>query len=204
MLVNCSPMLSVSPHSLNAESQAEIRKLIEQQLGITQQNFAPFLQSGQNALSGLTQSSTLGGMDNTISQILGGDHFQSLIGERQRALQGQLSAGGLTRSGTALESASALPTDLAFQLENQLFGRQNNLAQTGLNAAAQTGSQESGLLQGIINAITQGTMAQGQGITGSANATASGLLGGAQSQASGIQNLLNLGGTLGSAAILRK
>jgi len=178
---------------LGAQSQEEIRKLIEQQLGITKEQFAPFLAAGTGALPGVQQGSTIGGLDQRISQILGSEQFQPLVQERTRAVQGNLAAGGLTRSGAAITEGAKIPTDLAFQIENLISGRESNLANTGLTAAAQGSGQEQNFLNQIINSITQGTGALTSGITGSANATASGILGAAQSEAAGTQNLLNLG-----------
>lgn len=186
---------------LGAEAQAEIRKLVEQQLGITREQFAPFLEAGTGALPGVQQASTIGGLDQRISQILGSESFQPLVQERTRGIEGLLGAGGLTRSGAAITEGAKLSTDLAFEIENLLAGRESNLANTGLTAASQGSNQEQSFLNQIINSITGGTQALTSGITGSAQATASGILGGAQSEAAGLQNLLNLGGTLGAAAI---
>jgi hypothetical protein len=187
---------------LGAESQEEIRKLIENQLGITREQFAPFLAAGTGALPGVEEASTIGGLDSRIAQILGSESFQPLVEERTRSVEGLLGAGGLTRSGAAITEGAKIPTDLAFQIENLLSGRESNLAQTGLRAAAQSAGQEGDFLNQIIQSITGGTQALTSGITGAAQVTASGILGAAQSQAAGTQNLLNLGGTLGAASIL--
>lgn len=186
---------------LGAASQAEIQALLEQQLGITQEQFAPFLAAGTGALPGVQQASTIGGLDQRIAEIMGADTFQPLVEERTRSVQGMLGAGGLTRSGAAITEGARIPTDLAFEIENMLAGRESGLAQTGLSAAAQTADRSGGLLSQITQAITGGTESLMSGITGAAGATASGILGGAQSQAAGTQNLLNLGGVLGAAAI---
>ena len=120
-----------------------------------QELLAPYLNAGTNALPALSASATPGGMDDMLNQILNGDNFQSLVDERQRGIQGQLAAGGLTRSGTAMQAAADVPTDLAFQLEGLLNGRNQNLVNQGNNAALSTSSL----------------------ITGGAEATASGILG---------------------------
>ena len=120
-----------------------------------QELLAPYLNAGTSALPALSASATPGGMDDMLSQILNGDNFQSLVDERQRGIQGQLAAGGLTRSGTAMQAAADVPTDLAFQLEGLLNGRNQNLVNQGNNAALSTSSL----------------------ITGGAEATASGILG---------------------------
>lgn len=205
---------------IESESAAEQRRILEEQLGITREQFAPFLEAGTSALPELQrgfqapEGTTLPGLENVLSQIMGGEAFQSLIGERERGVRGQLAAGGLTRSGTAVREAAAIPTDLAFELENLLFGRAQgaeaarigglqDLTQLGLSAAAQTGGQTGALTSAITEAMRSGAQARGAGITGAARAGATGILGGAQAQAQHAQNLMNLGGTLGSAYIQR-
>jgi len=205
---------------LGAESEAESRRILEQQLGITREQFAQFLEAGMGALPGLQagfqapRGVTRGGLEESLAEIMGGGAFGSLIEERQRGIQGQLAAGGLTRSGRAIEEAAAIPTDLAFELESLLFGRAQgaeatriaglqDLSQMGLSAAAQTGGQTGALTQSITEAIRGQAQTAGQGITGVAQAQATGILGGAQAQQQNIQNLLNLGGTLGAAYLSR-
>jgi hypothetical protein len=179
-----------------AGAQEKSLAALTEQLGLTRGAFAPFLAAGTEALGGVQRGATLGGLEQSISDILGGGAFGGLADERRRAVEGQLAAGGLTRSGAGVEAAAAVPTDLAFMIENLLSGRQQNLAQTGLSAAAQTGGQGGGLTSQIVNTLTGGAQSAGAGILGAAQATASGILGGAQAQAQGKQNLLNLGGGL--------
>lgn len=176
-----------------AASQEKGLQALMEQLGLTREAFAPFLAAGTEALPRLQEGATLEGLSGTLSQILGGDLFGDLIGERERGVRGQLAAGGLTRSGTAIEEAARIPTDLAMQIENMLFGRTRDIAGTGLSAAAQAGGAEGGLSAQIANMFQSIGGTQAAGITGPAQATATGILGAAQSQTQGIQNLLNLG-----------
>lgn len=134
----------------------------------------PFQQAGAAQLPALTAGATQQGLESSLQSILGGDAFGSLVGERQSALQGQLAAGGLTRSGTALQKAAAIPTDLAFQIENMLSGRQQGLAQQGLGAA--------GASAGIFGQ-------QGENVS-------AGILSDAQAQAAGLSQLGNIGSSL--------
>ena len=164
---------------------------LRRQFDITQNQLAPFLQAGTQALGGVQEGSTVAGLDQMLQEIMGGGAFGSLVDERQRSVQGQLAAGGLTRSGAGLEAASAIPTDLAFQLENLLFGRNQGLATMGQNTAVGAGQLGQQSAQGISSGINQAAQAQ-----------ASGILGGAQAQAAGTQSLLNLGGTLGAAKLI--
>ena len=176
-----------------AASQEKGLQALMEQLGLTREAFAPFLAAGTEALPRLQEGATLEGLSGTLSQILGGDLFGDLIGERERGVRGQLAAGGLTRSGTAIEEAARIPTDLAMQIENMLFGRTRDIAGTGLSAAAQAGGAEGGLSAQIANMFQSIGGTQAAGITGPAQATATGILGAAQSQTQGIQNLMNLG-----------
>ncbi len=159
----------------NNASIAEMRR----QFGITQENIAPFLQAGQGAVPGVVQGSTIGGLDERLAQIFNSDIFGSMVDQRQRAVEGQLSAGGLTRSGTAMQEAARVPTDIGLMLEQMLNGRETNLMNTGLNSAvglSQMGQQNSG---SIANMMSQ-----------SGQATSSGIITDAQSKAQSQQNTL--------------
>lgn len=204
--------------ALQAAAFGRALPMFQEQLGLTRGQFDPFIQAGIGALPELQRGfqaprgTTAGGLESIINEIMGGEAFGGLVEERQRGIQGQLAAGGLTRSGRAIEEAAAIPTDLAFQLENLLTGRQfgaeqqrisglESLAGGGRAAAGAGGALSSDMLANIMRAITGQAGATAGGITRGAEATASGILGAAQAEQAGIQNLLNLAGTLGSAAI---
>lgn len=154
---------------------------IRRQFDSTQENISPFIEAGVGALPGLQEGATVGGLDATIAEILNTDVFGSLVEERQRGVQGQLAAGGLTRSGTAIQEAANIPTELALQLENMIFGRQGQLAGSGQNAAAGLGALGAQSSGGISNLLNQ----QGQN-------TSSGILANAQAQASGTGQAVNI------------
>tara|TARA_R110000787_G_scaffold194120_1_gene305724 strand:+ start:30752 stop:31606 length:855 start_codon:yes stop_codon:yes gene_type:complete len=167
-------------------NQASIDEM-KRQFNITQENIAPFMEAGQGAIPGVEAGATVGGMDEMLAQIFNSDIFGSLVGERERAVQGQLAAGGLTRSGTAMTEAARVPTDLGLMLEQLLSGRQTNLMNTGLNAAVglgQMGQQNSANIGNTMSA--------------SGNAISSGIITDAQAKAQGSQNLLNTAATIGS------
>ncbi len=82
-----------------------------------QEQFQPFVEAGTGALGDLQQGATAGGLEERLAQIFSGESFGALRDERTRAIQGQLGAGGLTRSGTAIESAANIPTELGFAIE---------------------------------------------------------------------------------------
>lgn len=155
----------------NAASALQIEEL-RRQFDVTQENLAPFIEAGVGQLGALTEGATSGGLDERISRILESGAFSSLIGERQRGIQGQLSAGGLTRSGTAIQEAANIPTDLAFSLENLLTNRSANLTNLGSGQAATLAGLQTQTSGQIGQAIAQ----QGQN-------TASGLLADQQSRA---------------------
>lgn len=135
-----------------------------------------------------------GGAPALATQVGGGDGrgglqqaLGALINERGRAVQGQLAAGGLTRSGTALQEAARIPTDLGFQIEQLLSGRTSNLSGSGQNAAAtlgQFGAEASGGIAGLTRQTGQ--------------AQSSGILADQQARAQGQQNFINTAATIGS------
>ena len=167
----------------NDASIAEMRR----QFDTTQKNIAPFLQAGQGAVPSVEAGSTVGGLDEMLAQIFNSDIFGSLVDERQRGVQGQLAAGGLTRSGTAMQEASRVPTDLGLMLEQMLNGRQTNLMNTGLNAATGLGQMGQNNSANIGNMMSQ-----------SGQATSSGIITDQQAKAQGQQNMLNTAATIGS------
>jgi hypothetical protein len=190
---------SIRAAEIGAESQERALQAMLEQLGITREAFAPFLEAGTGALPTVQRGATVGGLEETLAQIMGGEAFQPLVEERERSVRGQLAAGGLTRSGAALEEIAGVPTDLAFQIENLLSGRQRDIAGMGLSAAAQSAGAEGGLSTQLANILTGIGQTQAGGVLGAAQATASGILGGAQAEQQGLQNLLNIGGTLAMA-----
>lgn len=212
---------AVEAARIQAEAQREGLDAMLEQLGITREAFAPFLEAGVGALPELQRGiqpqrgATAGGLEDILSEIMGGEAFGGLVSERQRGIQGQLAAGGLTRSGRAVEEAAAIPTDLAFQIENMLFGREQagevariqglqNLVQTGLGAAGTSGAQGGTISTQIAQQLGGIGQTQAGGVTGSAQALASGILGGQQAQAQGTQNLMSLAAMFFSDPRLKK
>ena len=166
-----------------AGSQAAVDEM-RRQFDISRKDIAPFIQAGTQALPGVIQGSTVGGLEERLAQVMGTDVFRDLVGERTRAVQGQLGAGGLTRSGTAVEAAAAIPTDISLAIEELLSGRQRNLAgmgQTSSFGQAKLGAQTS---ENIATMLAQ----QGQ-------QQASGIIGAQQARSGGAANLVNLATT---------
>ena len=133
----------------------------------------PFFQAGEGQLGALEEGTTAGGLDARLGRIFDTESFGRLLEERTRAVQGQLSAGGLTRSGTALEQIANVPTQLGFDIENLLTQRSGGLASAGLQAGGALAGQ----------AIQGGEFRGG--------ARSSGIITDAQAQAKATQGLLN-------------
>ena len=94
-----------------------------------------FIEPGAKAFGEFARGTTVEGLGQDISDIVGSEAFGGLLDIRRREQQGALSAGGFTRSGTALEAAADLPVDLAFQIQQQLAGQRGEAARTGVTAA---------------------------------------------------------------------
>lgn len=159
----------------------EIRRQFDQ----TQESLDPFVQAGVGALPGLEEGTTVGGLDATIAELLNTDVFGSLVEERQRGVEGQLAAGGLTRSGTAIQEAANIPTELALQLENLLFGRKGQLVGAGQQAAGAVGGFGAAASGGVADLL------KGQGVS-----TGAGILTNAQAQAAGTSQALGIASKL--------
>lgn len=162
---------------------AELRRQFEE----TKQNVAPFLDAGTNAVPQFVEGTTVGGLDDILGRIFDSENFKNLVDERQRGIQGQLAAGGLTRSGTAINEAAKVPTDLGFQIEQILSGRQNNLVNLGQNSAlglGQIGQNNSNSIANLFN--------------NTGKAVSSGILTDAQASAAGGSNILKGIGGLGN------
>lgn len=142
---------------------------IRRQFNLSQENLDPFIQAGQGQLGALTQGASAGGLDERLGQIFGSQNFQNLTQERERAVQGGLSAGGLSRSGFGLQQLANVPTELGFALEQLLTGRSQQLAGSGQSAAAglgglgaQAGGQAANLFSNTGSALASGSLADSQ------------------------------------------
>lgn len=167
---------------------------IREQLERTQGQLDPFIEAGTGAIPGVQQGTSLAGIDERLGEIFGGQNFQNLRDERTRAIQGQLAAGGLTRSGTALQEIANVPTELGFSLENVLQNRLSNLA---------GGGQSSAVTSGQFGANAAGSIANLR--TGIGARQAEGFLFDEKAQAAGVANMTNsvlsFGGLVGSGSV---
>lgn len=173
------------------DQQGQFRQDFLRQRGQTEQGFDPFIQSGGRALQRVEQGGTVGGLDRNIQDILGTESFQTLRKQQADDLLLQQTGSGLRR-GDSLEQFANLSPELAFQLENQLFGRNRDLANVGFQGVDRRGVQgnqltlgQGGLSGGLTSleaqlgetlginqaAIEQGIgQAEAQGIIGDASA----------------------------------
>jgi hypothetical protein len=165
------------------EGLAELRR----QFDVAQGNIQPFMQAGLSALPILQQGSSVGGLDQLLGQIMDSEVFGELRSERERGVQGMLGAGGLTRSGRAIEEGANIGTDLALNLSQILTGNADRLATRGQNAAVGAGTQSANFANSAAGLLGQ-----------SGNALASGILGSQQAQAQGQQNIMGLAGLIAS------
>ena len=158
---------------------------LTRQFDLSRKDLSPFVKSGKQQLGALRDASTPEGLDALLAQLFDTDIFGSLVEERGRAVEGQLAAGGLTRSGTALTEAARVPTDIGLALESLLTGRKQALAGAGQSAAfgvANLGAQTSSSISQILNV---------SGIAG-----AEGIQTNQKASAAGSQNLLNTAATI--------
>jgi len=155
-----------------AGNQQGIDALIEQ-LGITREDVEPFITAGQEALPGVIEGTTAGGLDARLARIADTDVFGTLLKERERASLSQLAPRGQRFSSEGARAAAEVPTDLLLQLEQLLTQRGTNLAGSGQNAALGFGSLGSVNAGNIGNLFQRSAQAEGAGIITDAQARAS-------------------------------
>lgn len=199
----------------NLQSQSAMAGIDEQrrQFDALQQILAPYVQAGLPGVEGLSdiqqQIAGLGAgpdpnMGARLQQLQGSEAFRALEADRMGAVQNQLAQGGLTRSGAALQAAASVPTDLALQLENQLYGREQSAFQNQLGTIGAQGDIFS-TLAGLGQASAAGVGAAGQN-TGASIANL--LNRSSAAQAQGAANVANIeagrnqGLATGGAALL--
>jgi len=165
-----------------AGKRAAKQQIAEQKKGQkrAERRLRPFEQAGVGQIGALEEGTTAEGLDARLGRIFDTESFSRLLEERTRGVQGALSAGGLTRSGAAVEELSALPTDLGFEIEQLLTGRSRGLVDQGFQAAQGLAgiATRGGELRGA--ARSQGTLldaATRRKTVGSALSFASGQIG---------------------------
>jgi len=193
------------------EQQTQLREDFTRQRDLTEEGFAPVAGSLEQGLGFLRETGTAEGFNQALSDIIGGDLFQSLRNEQERGARSQLAASGLTGAGGALEQLSQISPQLALQLFGNLQGTNLNLANIGLQGVtseAQLGNQltlgQGGLSTGLTDLESQlrnqvSGRAQGL-ISGIGRAESSGINTDEEIESQRFNNLINLIGTGGSLA----
>ena len=177
LLDTLSGIFGGSSSQVGGEAARETGRFSQRAINELREQFAPFAEAGAVALPEVVQGITAGGLGERLEEIFGTDIFNRLVEERTGAVEGQLAAGGLTRSGTAIAEAASIPTDIGLALESLLTGRSQDLAFGAQGAGATTSTN-------IANLLSR----QGQDV-------ASGILTDAQARAAGGQNLVNVATT---------
>jgi len=124
---------------------------------------SPFFDAGKEQLGAMAKSSTIEGFGKRLKEIFEGGALNPLIDERQTALQGQLAAGGLTRSGTAMDAAAAVPQDIGLAIEQMLAGRTGGLVNQALGAGGSISNMFGSQGKNISSGIVTDAQAQAQG-----------------------------------------
>ncbi len=134
--------------------------------------YQQFADAGAGQLGALQEGATPEGLNEQFGRITDTDLFQSLRDEQLRAAQGQAAASGQTGHGSTLEHLSQIPTNLALQLNELMYGRSQDLAQTGLTAVG----GQAAVAGGLANQGTQIASRIADLFSGSGQARASGIL----------------------------
>tara|TARA_R110000803_G_scaffold178947_1_gene241385 strand:+ start:595 stop:1497 length:903 start_codon:yes stop_codon:yes gene_type:complete len=168
---------------LQAEAEANALEELRRQFDISSERILPFAEVGARQLPAIERASTAAGLDENLAQIFDNRSFQRLREEREDAVMNQLAAGGLMRSGSALEDIANIPTDLGFALEQLLTGRKQDLGGTGLSAVTGLANLGSTQAANVSNVIQQGGRDQAAGITDAAQSRANAVITGQQARA---------------------
>lgn len=129
----------------------------------TSKNLQPIIDTGNTARAGVVQGSTAGGLDARLREIFDSEIFQALNEERGRAVSGQLSATGQSRSGLGLQEAAKVPTELGLIIEQALTGRLQGLSDQGLNTQLGVENLRGGNANSIANLLSGIGKAEAQG-----------------------------------------
>jgi len=144
------------------EQRGRLRTDIGRERDLVSEGFGRFIETGGRALEDVERGATVGGLDERITEILGTGAFQGLREERFGDINRQLASSGLSRSGLGLEEIANISPDLAFQIENQLFGRSRDLSNVGFQGVERRGAQRGQLTLGGAGLETDLTSLEAQ------------------------------------------
>jgi hypothetical protein len=196
---------------LGIEEQRAAREQITQEL-------APFRQAGAGVLGGLTglagQQVSMEGLPSVLPGDIGQDSlFQSLKRQAISGIESSAAARGKLMSGSTPQAIAEQVQNLALQRSGQIQGM--NLAARGQLLGERVGEQERRYQQlfnlanlGQASAAQQAANIQGSAsnvanlLGQSANAFAAGQMGAANARAGAMGNLMQMGTTLGAAALM--
>lgn len=173
---------------LQANSASQALALQQQEFNVGQQNLAPYLGIGSNAVNSINQLYGYGqqGGQQDFSQFTNSPDYQFAQQQGNLGVQRYLSATGLSASGGAMKDISSFNQGLASQQYGNYFSRLMGLATLGNNAATTSSNvamQGANTMGNTIQGIGQ---AQASGVVGSSNALTgalSGVAGSAQNSA---------------------
>lgn len=183
---------SAAKNAANTQAQAE-QNAANTQLQMfnqTQANLSPYNVTGQAAASKLAGMAPFS-FSPTEAQLEATPGYQFNLSQGLKATQNGAAAQGLGSSGAALKGAATFASGLADTTYQNQFtnalnsynanaGIQQNLANLGENAAAQTGQFGTSTAQAV-----------GQTQVGAANASAAGTVGAANAAVGGLNSVAN-------------
>lgn len=146
-------------------------------LGITSEQLLPFIQAGGDQLKNLIQGASPEGLDQRLEKIFSTESFGALRDKRARDIESILSAGGMVRSGKAIEEFSNLSPELGFSIESLLNKRSEGIVDRGFNAATNLGQFRAGASGDIASLLQNTGKGFFSGRTGDANRELQRLLG---------------------------
>lgn len=181
-------LASTSAANTQANAEKSAANTMEQQYQQTRSDLLPYNTAGQSA-TGSLEATPAFSFSPTEAQLQATPGYQFTLDQGLKSVQNSNAARGLGVSGAAEKGAAAYATGLADttyqnQFQNALNSYQTNvsklqnLANTGENAAAQTGA---------FGTTTAGDI--GSTAVGAANATAAGTVGAANAISGGINGL---------------
>ncbi len=137
--------------------QSQANAAQQAQLAQNQQNFQPYLNAGQNALSQMGNLNGLNGQDaaNTaMSTFQASPGYQYQLSQGLNAVDHGAAAVGMGRSGATLRAEQTLGANLANQDFSNYYNRLNGLATLGQSSAAGVGSLNGQQTSGIASTDT--------------------------------------------------
>jgi len=143
-IIGGSSKKKAAKKAAEAQVQAAQMAIDEQrrQFDTTQQNFAPYMGAGTEALGGISDLLGLSGGDaqqSAISGLQSSPAFSSIVGAGENAILQNASATGGLRGGNTIDALSRFRGDTLTNLINSQLGNLGGLANMGMGSAGQLG-----------------------------------------------------------------